>query len=74
MLSLTPRPLYLRADVPGTHWIEVWVDLRAGTALWRTEIPLTLSRFEPENNNACKTREEDCKTEYNDVVEGGMEH
>jgi hypothetical protein len=29
VVSFTPRPLYHRERVPGTHWIGGWVDLRA---------------------------------------------
>jgi hypothetical protein len=25
-----PQPLYLQGNIPGTHWIGGWVDLRAG--------------------------------------------
>jgi len=28
MVSFTPRPLYPRERVPGTHWIGGWVDPR----------------------------------------------
>jgi len=41
-------PLYLRVKIPGTHWIGIWVDPRAGLdAVAKIKKSLSLPGIEP---------------------------
>jgi hypothetical protein len=42
VVSFTAQPLYPVERAPGTHWIEGWVDLRAGLDNMEKRIFLTL--------------------------------
>jgi hypothetical protein len=46
MVSFTPLPLYLRERVPGTHFIGVFVDPRAGLGDMKKWKFLTLQELE----------------------------
>jgi hypothetical protein len=51
VVRFTPRPLYPRERIPGTHWTGDWVGPRAGLDTAATKIKIPCPNGEPNSGH-----------------------